>query len=327
MTEKSISSLHIIGSGAWGSALATAYSRFSPFRVNLWSRKLLKKEEPFPRLPSCLPPEKLSLKLGIPTKEDISFGDIVLLAIPTQALRRVCEKLPKEKCTESILITCCKGLERHTNLMPLDIVSEILPNTTKMVLAGPNFAKEISENLPAAATLAGNNINLVKKISHKLSLPSFSIHPCQDTISIQILCAAKNVLAVGVGALMGAKMGENARAAFILYFLQELRLLITHLSGKEDTIFTFGGLGDLFLTATSSASRNYSLGEYLGQHKSYPPDAGTDKVAVTEGALTAPVLLELAQSFGIQVPIIESINQMLNKPSTIEQHIRAVFAR
>ncbi|KMQ86769.1 dna mismatch repair protein, partial [Lasius niger] len=157
--------------------------------------------------------------------------------------------------------------------MPLEILHEIFPKTAKFVLAGPNFAKEIAQDLPAVATLSGSDAEKTEDLSQRLSLPHFALSPNLDPISIQLIGAAKNVAAIGVGATIGAGLGENARAAFITYFLREIRLLIEKKSGDPESIFASGGIGDLLLTATSSASRNYSLGEYLGKNKTYPPNA------------------------------------------------------
>ncbi|QCE33676.1 glycerol-3-phosphate dehydrogenase [Acetobacteraceae bacterium] len=326
MRSKNTSSLHIIGAGAWGSALAIAYSRFSTLNVILWSRKELNKNQPFPRLSNFVPPEKLHLRQGLPTENDLSETDIIFFATPMWTLRQVSSSLPRSLSQKISLVTCCKGLEKETELMPLEVLKEIFPLNPNFVLAGPNFAKEVAQDLPAVATLSGEDEGKTQNLSDKLSLPTFFISPDLHPIAIQIMGAAKNVAAIGVGATIGVGLGENARAAFITCFLQEIHLLIKKKSGDPKGIFTFGAIGDLFLTATSSASRNYALGEYLGKHKTYPPHAGTDKVAITEGAFTAPVLLEMAERFKIDLPAINAVNKILRNPSETEKTIRSLLS-
>ena len=161
------------------------------------------------------------------------------------------------------------------------------PGLPAAVLSGPNFAHEVAAGLPAAAVVASRDAALRDRIGDLLATPGFRLYGWDDPVGVQVGGAAKNVIAIAAGAVIGAGLGENARAALVTRGLAELARLTVALGGRPETAAGLSGLGDLLLTACGPASRNTSLGMALGPR----PDLAevlAERVGVTEGVATAP---------------------------------------
>ena len=189
-------------------------------------------------------------------------ADFTLLAVPTQHLRALLGRLP---ATLEPLVVCAKGVEAETLRLPLEIVAAVRPGVAAAVLTGPNFAHEVAAGLPAASVVAAADAGLREAVAAALSTPSFRLYGNDDPVGAQVGGAAKNVVAIAAGAVIGAGLGENARAALITRGLAELARLAVALGGRRETVMGLSGLGDLLLTCTGPASRNYSLGLALGR--------------------------------------------------------------
>ncbi|WP_181441954.1 NAD(P)H-dependent glycerol-3-phosphate dehydrogenase [Swingsia samuiensis] len=304
----------IIGAGAWGTALACATARIKATRVTLWMRHpVAPNVRQLPRLPGITLPENVTTTGEFPAE-----ADCVLLVVPVQTVRDVSTLLEKTLNPGIPVIICCKGLEQKTSLLPLSILAETMPNRPTAVLSGPNFAIEVAQNLPAAATLASADFDLAKSLSHQLNTSFFRIYASADVIGVQLAGAAKNVIAIGAGVTMGANMGENARAALMTRALAELSRLAEANGGRASTLAGLSGMGDLILTCTGAGSRNYSLGLELGQGKSLQ-EILASRTTVAEGVLTAPALLQRAQEQHVRTPIIETVTRFLSEEITLDE--------
>ena len=149
-------------------------------------------------------------------------------------------------------MVCAKGVEQETLRLPLEIVAEMRPGAPAAVLTGPNFAHEIAAGLPAAAVVAASDAALRETVAALLGTPSFRLYGNDDPIGAQVGGAAKNVIAIAAGAVIGAGLGENARAALITRGLAELARLAVALGGRAETVMGLSGLGDLLLTCTGA---------------------------------------------------------------------------
>jgi glycerol-3-phosphate dehydrogenase (NAD(P)+) len=222
------------------------------------------------------------------------------------------------------LVVCAKGVEQATLRLPLEIVAEMHPGTPAAVLTGPNFAHEIAAGLPAAAVIAATDAALRETVAAALGTPSFRLYGNDDPIGAQVGGAAKNVIAVAAGAVIGAGLGENARAALITRGLAELARLAVALGGRAETVMGLSGLGDLLLTCTGAASRNYSLGLALGRGERLA-DVLAARNSVTEGVATAPALVARAQ--GVDLPVCAAVASLLAGRTTLAEAIAALLAR
>jgi glycerol-3-phosphate dehydrogenase (NAD(P)+) len=221
-------------------------------------------------------------------------------------------------------VVCAKGVEQETLRLPLEIVTAIRPETPAAILTGPNFAHEIAAGLPAAGVVAAIDPDLREIVAAALGTPSFRLYGNDDPIGAQVGGAAKNVIAIAAGAVIGAGLGENARAALITRGLAELARLAVALRGRAETVMGLSGLGDLLLTCTGSASRNYSLGLALGRGEALA-DVLAARNSITEGVATAPALV--ARAKGVDMPVCVAVASLLAGRTTLTVAIAALLAR
>jgi glycerol-3-phosphate dehydrogenase (NAD(P)+) len=315
-----MSELTVIGAGAWGTALAIQAARAGN-RVRLWARDparaaRLAAERENPRLPGVRLPDMISVV------SDLSeAADICLLAVPMQHLRAVLSRLPERS---EPLVACVKGVETGSLCLPLEVITEVHPGTPAAILTGPNFAREIAAGLPAAAVVAATHAALRDRIIPMLATPAFRLYGNDDPIGAQIGGAAKNVIAIAAGVVIGAGLGENARAALITRGLAELSRLVVAQGGRAETVMGLSGLGDLLLTCTGQSSRNFSLGVALGRGEKLADILGA-RSAVTEGVATAPALI--ARAAGVDLPICSAVARLLAGQVTLAEAMSNLLSR
>jgi glycerol-3-phosphate dehydrogenase (NAD(P)+) len=312
-----MSEIIVLGGGAWGSALAIQAARAGN-DVVLWTRSgaaSIASSRESPRLPGHRLPDQVRV-----TGDLTSLSGMMIVAVPTQSLRAVLSLVPAAK----ELVVCAKGIESGTLRLPLEIAAEVWPNTVTSVLTGPNFAHEIATGQPAAAIVAGLDAPMREAVAQRLSTPLFRLYGNDDPIGAQLGGAAKNVIAIAAGAVTGAGLGENARAALITRGLAELARLTVALGGRAETVMGLSGLGDLLLTCTGQASRNFSLGLALGRGEDLAEILAA-RHAVTEGVATAPALL--ARARGVDMPICAAVAGLLEGKTTLRAAIAALMSR
>ena len=309
-----MSDIAVIGAGAWGTALALQAARAGR-AVTLWARHAttLREARESPHLPGFVLPETIRIVDMLPS------ADLTLLAIPMQHARAVVADLPGS----GTLVMCAKGVETNTNRLPLELLADILPGRPAVMLTGPNFAHEIAAGKPAAAVVAGTARDTVIAA---LATPGFRLYGNDDAIGAQVGGAAKNVIAIAAGAVIGAGLGENARAALVTRGLAELSRLAVALGGRAETLTGLSGLGDLLLTCTGEKSRNFSLGLALGRGETLASILAS-RNSVTEGVQTAPSLVARARTVGVSLPICAAVAEVVTGRATVEAAVSALLAR
>jgi glycerol-3-phosphate dehydrogenase (NAD(P)+) len=286
-------------------------------RVVLWARDPSRIGVENPRLPGISLPDGLTVTGTLPTAE------LVLLAVPLQHMRAVAAKLPPG----GPLVVCAKGVEAGTLRLPLEVLAEAQPGRRAAVLTGPNFAHEVAAGLPAAAVAAAADPVLREDVAAALGTPAFRIYGNDDPVGAEVGGAAKNVVAIAAGAVIGAGLGENARAALVTRGLAEMARLAVALGGRAETVSGLSGLGDLILTCAGTASRNYSLGLALGHGERLEEVLGLRGGAVTEGVATAPALVARATECSAELPICAAVAAMVTGRSTLRQAIDSLLSR
>ncbi len=321
-------SIGIVGSGAWGTALAATIRRAGR-NVVLWAHEAevaaginaTRKNAAY--LPDIL------LECGIRATTDlaeIAAQGVVLLVTPAQHLRATARSLAPLWRPGAPAVICAKGIEQGTLAMMTEVVEAELPTAAIAVLSGPTFAIEVAKGLPTAVTLACADQVLGKRLVEAVGTPTFRPYLADDLIGAEIGGAVKNVLAIACGIVEGRGMGDNARAALITRGLAELTRLAVAKGGRAETLMGLSGLGDLILTASSTQSRNYSLGLALGQGRSLA-DILASRRAVTEGVWSAGAVVELAGRLGIEMPICAGVDQVINRGQDLDQAIAALLNR
>jgi glycerol-3-phosphate dehydrogenase (NAD(P)+) len=316
-----MSRIAIIGAGAWGTALAIQAARAGR-EVTLWARDparagdiAMRRENP--RLPGIAIDKAITVTADFATLS----ADLFLLAVPVQHLRAVAQGLPAGPA-----VICAKGIEAATGLMPSEMLAELAPGRPLAVLSGPNFAAEIARGLPAAAVIAAREAALRQRIMAALASDQFRLYGNDDPIGAELGGAAKNVIAIAAGAVIGAGLGENARAALITRGLAEMARLAHALGGRAETMSGLAGLGDLVLTATGPMSRNFSLGLALGQGERL--SAALPRLrGVAEGVATAPALVARAAKAGCDLPIAAAVAAVLAGKASLGEAMTGLFAR
>jgi glycerol-3-phosphate dehydrogenase (NAD(P)+) len=315
-----MSSVAVIGAGAWGTALALQAARAGN-RVSLVTRdstsaSTMKARKESHRLPGYQFPEQLDIRDDIPG--DV---DLLLWVVPTQYLR---SSLLRLRPARSPIVVCAKGVETNTHLLPLEVVTDVLPSRPLAVLTGPSFAFEVAAGLPTATVVASDDSGFREQVRIILGTSAFRIYGNDDPTGSQLGGAGKNVIAIAAGAVIGAGLGENARAALVTRGLSELRRLTVALGGRAETMMGLSGLGDLLLTCTGTSSRNFSLGYALGQGE-HLSNVLANRPGVTEGVPTAAALV--ARAGEVDLPICRAVAQLLTGTKTLDQTIAELLSR
>jgi glycerol-3-phosphate dehydrogenase (NAD(P)+) len=318
--------LAVLGAGAWGTALANmAASQHE--KVWVWAH------EPWLAEALRADRENKALLPGVPLAacieptddlDCVREADHVLMVTPAQVVRSVCEQLKGRIRPDSAVVSCAKGIERGTGLYMREVLAEVLPEQPGAALSGPSFAHDVGRGLPTAVTLAADRIELAEVLCARLAAPHFRLYRSDDLIGVEIGGAVKNVLAIACGVALGHGLGASAHAALLARGFAEMRRFAMAQGAKMETLMGLSGLGDLALTCSSPQSRNYSLGFAIGQGEK-PEVAGHG--ALTEGAWTAPVLTQKARSLGVEMPIAEAVQAILDNRSGVAEAIGALMGR
>jgi glycerol-3-phosphate dehydrogenase (NAD(P)+) len=319
--------ISVIGSGAWGTALALAAVRAGR-DVMLWSRdsdqaqEMQKTRENKRRLPGIMLPDAVHITPSL--KDAAAHGRALLLAVPAQSLRGVAEALSLVTKQGLPIVVCAKGIDVQSGEFMSEIIADTLIGTMPAILSGPSFADDVARGLPTAVVLAAPLGDVAGALANALSSSSFRIYHSTDIRGVEIGGAAKNVLAIAAGIVEGRGLGESARAAIVARGFAELRRFADSYRAKPETLMGLSGLGDLVLTAGSLKSRNFAFGHDLGRGLSVV-QAGGGRLA--EGVHTARVLGDMARARGIEMPIAEAVSAILRGKLTVDGAVETLMAR
>ncbi|WAC29102.1 NAD(P)H-dependent glycerol-3-phosphate dehydrogenase [Ancylobacter sp. SL191] len=314
----------VVGAGAWGTALANAAARAGR-SVVLWGRDAaaIAAMEASRRNSAHLPGVELDTSVSLSTSlHSLAICDCVLLVVPAQASREVAHALAPHLKEGTPLVTCAKGIERGTGLFMTQVLADACPHCLPAILSGPSFASDVAAGLPTAVTLAAQEVSIAEALATALGSPSFRLYHSEDVRGVEIGGAAKNVLAIAAGIVGGRGLGASAAAALIARGFAELTRFGRAYGARGETLTGLSGLGDLILTCSTAQSRNYALGLSLGKSGGFHP---TGKLA--EGALTASVLVAMADERGIDMPIARAVEAVLAGRVSVDDAIGSLLAR
>jgi len=318
----------VLGGGAWGTALAQLVVRAGSDAV-LWARDAdvvdaLNRDHAHPTYL-----QGVAIDPAVRATTDIASAcavDAVLLVVPAQAARSVSEAAASHLAAGIPLICCAKGLEHGTGKLMSEMLSEVLPDNPVGCLSGPTFAAEAARGMPTAVTLALPKDVDGGRLAQALGSPTFRPYLSDDVVGAEVGGAVKNVLAIACGIAAGQGLGDNTRAALITRGLAEVTRLAVALGGRAETLAGLAGLGDLAMTCASRQSRNFRYGEALGRGETADAALGT-MGGVVEGRHSAGPIVQRAAALGVELPICQAIDAVLNHGADLKSVIAGLMNR
>jgi len=321
----------IVGAGAWGTAFAmhAASAGLEVFLLGSGrdSVEPLSTTRRHPALAGA-PPVPDAVTITADAEAAFDGSSAVLWAVSVQGTADEAGRLREFLPALVPLVGMSKGLEIGSKRRTTQILGDVLGRSDGLaVLSGPTFAAEVARRLPAAAVVASADPGVSLLVQGLLSSPTFRLYRSSDVVGVEIAGAAKNVVAIAAGIVDGLKLGHNTRAALLTRALAEIRRLGTTLGGQPDTFAGLAGVGDLLLTATGDLSRNRRVGLALAAGKTLPDAVSALGGEVAEGVATAAVLVELARSVNVEMPIAEIVVEILSGQVSPKDALRALMTR
>ena len=311
----------VAGAGAFGTALAVALARVG-HDVRLWARDaahvadMARTGANESRLPGIELPKTVSVTAHI---GDLDGAEAVLLALPMQALAAFLGANTLA-LNGAALVACCKGVDLARLRGPTALIAEFCPASPAAILTGPSFAADLARGLPTALTLACADGSALA-LQHLLSTPTLRLYRTNDVTGAELGGALKNVIAIAAGVVIGAGLGESARAALITRGFAEMQRFAIRFGARPETLSGLSGLGDLVLTCTSTQSRNLRFGLALGAGQAF------DKSTTIEGVATAQAISRLAESRSIDMPVAQMVARLIAHEIPLDQAVRSLMSR
>jgi glycerol-3-phosphate dehydrogenase (NAD(P)+) len=306
-----VSRVAVMGSGSWGTTFAVVLADAGS-KVTVWGRnpqvcaEIRERHTNTRYLGDAVLPA--SVDASPDAAEVLQGADVVVLAVPSQALRENLASWVPALPAAAVLVSLMKGVEHHTNLRMSQVIAEVVdagPDRIAVV-SGPNLAREIAARQPTATVVASEDADAAEIVADICSAPYFRPYTHTDVVGVELGGAVKNVIALAVGIAEGMGLGDNTKATIITRGLAETARLAAALGADPVTLAGLAGLGDLVATCASPLSRNRTLGVALGR--------GLDLAAATaaaqhtaEGVKSSGPILELARTNGVEMPITEQI--------------------
>jgi len=305
----------VVGAGSWGTTVAAIVSHNAP--TVLWGRnpelveRITVSHENDVYLPGIALPE--SLRATTDPREACDGAQAVLMAVPSHGFRGVLRTIAPFVGPDVPVVSLAKGLEPETLMRMSEVVCDVLPAHDPgrvAVLTGPNLAREIAEQQPAASVIACRDEATARLLQRLCMTDTFRVYTNPDVVGCEIAGVVKNVIAIAAGTAAGLGYGDNTLAALITRGLAEIARLGVALGGEPLTFAGLAGLGDLVATCTSAKSRNRRVGFELGRGRSLD-DIVADSTMVAEGVRSTAAVLELAARVGVELPIAEMVGAVL----------------
>ena len=319
----------IVGSGSWGTALGKLLFE-NGHEVMVWSRceeevNGINLEHKLDRyLPGVMIPEGIKATGNL--EEAIKFSEIVVLAVPSVAVRECARNISKY-LDEQIIVNVAKGLEIGTQKRLSEVIKEELPKGQRIaILSGPSHAEEVARRMPTVIAVGSEDEEVRNIISNAFMNEYFRVYSNSDLVGVEIGGAVKNVIALCAGVSDGLGFGDNAKAGLITRGLAEIIRLGTAMGGKLESFYGLTGIGDLVVTCASKHSRNHRAGEYIGQGLSM--EEAISKVnMVVEGINAAKSVRELGKRYNVEMPITEQACKVLFEGKDAREAVLELMGR
>ena len=314
-----MANVSVIGAGSWGTALAIVLAN-NGHQVTVWSiledevAMLQKEREHKDKLPGVKIPENVAFTTDLKTSAEGS--EMIVLAVPSPFIRSTAHSMAPYVADGQLIVIVSKGIEDESLMFLNQVVEEEIPQAEVAVMSGPSHAEEVGRGLPTVVVAGAKKRASAEKIQELFMNQVFRVYTSSDMLGIELGAALKNVIALAAGMADGLGYGDNTKAALITRGIQEISRLALKMGARAETLSGLSGIGDLIVTCASRHSRNRKAGMLIGQ--GYTMQEAMDEVKmVVEGVYSAKAAIKLSEKYGIDMPIIRQVNQVLfqNQPA------------
>ena len=309
----------ILGAGAYGMAMTSVYN--NGHKIKIWSNSeeevnLLLTNHKSNKIDYIIPDDFV---ITTDMKLVVMDADIIVIAVPSEFVRNVCMELNKYFKEEQIICIASKGIENNSCLFMDDVVRQCIKTDNIAVISGGTFAEDMVKEVPVGLTLATKSKLAGDIILKAMENDYVKIQITDDIIGTEICGSIKNVFAIAAGMLEGMKYPNSTKSLFMTEVIKDIKFLIKSLGGKEETILSFAGIGDILLTCSSSKSRNYTLGKMIGEERERQEIKKYIDSSTIEGLYTLNSIKKLLKDKEIEMPIIDLISDIImGKKNLIE---------
>lgn len=307
--------VQVIGAGAFGTALAVVLGRAGNAVTLVGRDPDLGDRRESTRLPGVRLPDGVMVS----DQPDAQSG-LTLIALPMQ-VQAGWLAAHGWMLTGGPVISCAKGIDLATGRGAVAVIADAVPGAKVGLLTGPGFAADIAAGLPTAMTLACADPGGAEAVQRMLATPTLRIYRTTDVVGAELGGALKNVIAIAAGVVIGAGLGESARAASMTRGYAEMVRAAQAMGARAETLAGLSGLGDLVLTCTSSQSRNFRYGRALGSGQSF------DRAITVEGVATAQAMLGIAAKHTLDLPITAMVAALTHGKIGLTEAIQALLSR
>jgi glycerol-3-phosphate dehydrogenase (NAD(P)+) len=321
--------LAIIGAGSWGTALAIVLApKFEAIR--LWAHEAdlvarmnaTRENDVF--LPGFPLPSNVEATSDLATA--LRGAAIVMGVMPSHYARGLYTRMLPFLGIDVTFVSATKGIETGSLLRMSQVIAEVTGSSNIAVLSGPTFAKEVARGEPAAVVVASADPETAARVQTAFSGPTFRLYTNLDPVGVEIGAALKNVIAIGAGVCVGLGLGNNTLAALITRGLAEITRLAVAMGGQQKTLSGLAGLGDLVLTSSGTLSRNRHVGLELAKGRKIREVTGS-MAMVAEGVETCGAAAALGAKFGVDLPIIQQMQAVLEQGKPPREALRDLMER
>jgi glycerol-3-phosphate dehydrogenase (NAD(P)+) len=329
-----MSRIAVLGSGAWGTAIALTLHRRGGHQISLWchseeeARQIRDAGENTLFLPGFPLPAEIAVTANTAA---VAEAEIAVSVIPSGFLRPTLTRLRPHFHDRQVIVSATKGVENRSFLRMTEVIAQTLGETGISIptgaFSGPSFAIEVAQGQPTVVTVAFEDQSVAARIQQEFSSETLRLYTSADVIGVELGGALKNVIAIAAGVAAGMGLGHNTAAALITRGIAEITRLAVACGGRRETLAGLSGVGDLVLTCTGSLSRNRTVGQALGQGRKLPEILEGLGGKVAEGVLTTRAALGLARQHGIEMPITEQMELILDEGKDPREAIRDLMLR
>ncbi|MGA8670980.1 MAG: NAD(P)H-dependent glycerol-3-phosphate dehydrogenase [Terracidiphilus sp.] len=329
-----MSRIVVLGSGAWGTAIALSLYRRGGHHVTLWShsddeaRQIAEAGENVLFLPGIPLPADLEVTADV---VPLRAAEVLVSVIPSEFLRSTLMRLRPHLHNGQFVVSATKGVEDRSFLRMTQVISETLEPAGLLLpigaFSGPSFALEVAQGQPTAITVAFSDPQIAALVQQEFSSETLRLYTSTDVIGVELGGALKNVIAIAAGIAAGVGLGYNSAAGLMTRGIAEITRLAVACGGRRETLAGLSGVGDLVLTCTGSLSRNRTVGQALGRGRKLPEILESLGGKVAEGVRTTRAALGLARRHGIEMPITEQMELILDEGKDPREAIKDLMLR